>query len=311
MLYAESMAERRSQPLRADRVAALKERLGAFLSATHYEGRIAFDPVEFPRRYASPRDIEVSGLLAACLAYGRADLFKPKLAGLLEPMGRSPAEFAAELDVPRAAKLLDGFVYRFNVPADLAVLLLGIGGALRARGSLEALFCAGLAPSGDLHAALSSFTQSLRALAPLGQIRRKLGKERGLQHLLPAPLGPGAAKRLNLYLRWMVRGPDQVDFGIWRQVAPSRLMIPLDTHIGRIARHLGLTQRKDLSWRTAEEITARLRQLDADDPVRYDFALCHYGMSGVCPSKPIAANCGRCLLLPVCKVGRTLIRRVS
>jgi endonuclease III len=88
----------------------------------------------------------------------------------------------------------------------------------------------------------------------------------------------------------------------------SALVIPLDTHIGRIARHLGLTRRKDLTWRTAEEVTASLRRLDEADPVRYDFALCHYGMSGVCPAKPVAENCAKCLLLPSCAVGPRLTR---
>ena len=142
-------------------------------------------------------------------------------------------------------------------------------------------------------------------------IRKALGKERGLHHLLPNPLGAGAAKRLNLYLRWMVRGPDAVDFGIWKSIPASALLIPLDTHIGRIAKRLGLTARNDLSWRTAEEITASLRKLDPEDPVKYDFALCHYGMSGVCPVKPRAENCARCLLWDGCRTGQRTVRRLA
>lgn len=284
----------------------LRPRLDAFLASTDAGARIGFDPVEFPHRYSGPRDIEVSALLAAALAYGRADLFRPKVDALLQRMGPSPAAFVRGLDVPGATALLSGFVYRFNVGTDVAVLLLGMGRALREHGSLEALFVQGLREDGSLHAALAAFTAALRQV-PMEPLRAALGPERGLHHLLPSPLGPGAAKRLNLFLRWMVRGPDAVDFGIWKRVPPSRLVIPLDTHIGRISQYLGFTRRKDLTWRTAEEVTASLRVLDAEDPVRFDFALCHYGMSGVCPAKPVPANCVRCPLLAACTVGPRVV----
>lgn len=104
----------------------------------------------------------------------------------------------------------------------------------------------------------------------------------------------------------MVRGPDGIDFGVWKQVAPSRLLIPLDTHVMRIARLLGLTARRDASWRTAEEVTSSLKLLDPEDPVRYDFALCHYGMSGACPAVPVRENCLRCELKSACRRGRQL-----
>jgi uncharacterized protein (TIGR02757 family) len=104
----------------------------------------------------------------------------------------------------------------------------------------------------------------------------------------------------------MVRGQDAVDFGIWSRVPKSVLMVPLDTHIARMASNLGLTRRKDLGWRTAEEVTGSLRLLDPVDPVKYDFALCHYGMSGMCPAKPVPANCARCTLLESCCVGRKI-----
>jgi len=296
----------RSTGLTAQAAEHLRPRLDAFLAATDARARIGFDPVAFPHRYTDARDIEVSALLAAALAYGRADLFRPKVDSLLTRMGPSPAAFVRALDVPGAAALLTGFVYRFNVGTDVAVLLLGMGRALREHGSLEVLFVQGLEARGTLHGALDAFTTGLRAV-PMDALRAALGPERGLHHLLPSPLGAGAAKRLNLFLRWMVRGPDAVDFGIWKRVPPAALLIPLDTHIGRISQHLGLTRRKDLTWRTAEEVTASLRALDAEDPVRYDFALCHYGMSGVCPAQPVAENCARCPLLPVCGVGPRVV----
>ncbi len=307
MRFVSSRAEPR-RDLTPASVERLKAHLNAFLAAAPGEARIAFDPVEFPHRYSHPRDIEVAALLSASLAYGRADLFKPKVDSLLSRMGSSPATFASELTPRGSRKLLDGFVYRFNVATDLAVLLIGAGNILRELGSLEALFVAQLNIHADLHDALGGFTSALRRV-PIGAIRRELGPERGLDHLLPSPLGPGAAKRLNMFLRWMVRGPDRVDFGIWRSVPPSKLLIPVDTHVGRIARYLGLTRRKDLSWKTAEEITASLRRIDPLDPVRYDFALCHHGMSGACPTAPRLQSCARCGLSGACNTGRRILAR--
>ncbi len=288
------------------RALKLKPLLDAFADDRPWGHRVGADPIELVHRYSDPRDVEVSGLLAAALAYGRADLFKPKVDGLLKQMGRSPAQFVEALSVAGAAKLLDGFVYRFNLPTDVAVLLMGMGATLREKGSLEALVVEGLTKTGALHGALAHFTGGLREAAPFRELERKLGPDRGLHHLIPHPLGKGAAKRLNLYLRWMVRGPDKIDFGVWKQIPTARLIIPLDTHVQRISKLLGLTKRNDLSWRTAEDVTASLRMLDAADPVRYDFALCHYGMSGACPSTPVRANCVTCTLRGECRVGKRL-----
>ncbi|MHB8873708.1 MAG: DUF2400 family protein, partial [Myxococcaceae bacterium] len=129
--------------------------------------RVGFDPVELPHRYREPRDIEVAALLSASLAYGRADLFKPKVEGLLGAMGPSPASFVERLDVASAARLLKGFVYRFNVGTDVAVLLLSMGWAGRERGGLEAVFAEQLARHGELRAALAGFTGTLRASVSL------------------------------------------------------------------------------------------------------------------------------------------------
>jgi uncharacterized protein (TIGR02757 family) len=297
--------------LSSRRAAQLSPLLERFFAQTRWHERVGYDPVEFPRRYRDPRDIEVSALLSAGLAYGRADLFRPRLQALHRAMGPSPAAFVRQLDVPGARTLLDGFVYRFNVATDVAVLLLGMGRVLRELGSLEAPFAEGMVRGdGGVRAGLAALTTELRRV-PMAGLRRALGPERGLEHLVPQKQGPGAAKRLNLFLRWVVRGPDQVDLGIWKRVPPSALVIPLDTHVMRMARNLGLTRRKDVSWRTAEEVTASLRLLDPDDPVRFDFALCHYGMSGACPAQPLAANCARCTLLQTCTVGPRVLRRAA
>jgi uncharacterized protein (TIGR02757 family) len=283
--------------------AALKPVLDAFVESRPWAERVRADPVEFAHRYTAWEDIEVVALVSASLAYGRADLFKPKLAWLFDRLGASPSAAVRALTVREAKALLDGFVYRFNVAADLAVLLTGIGRTLEAHGSLESSFLASLEAAGTWQGALVGFAAGIRAAAPEKEITRVLGRTRGLAHLLPSAAS-GAAKRLNLYLRWMVRGPDEIDFGIWKRVPAARLVMPLDTHVMRIGRWLGLTGRSTLSWRTAEEITASLRLLDPVDPVRYDFALCHYGMSGACPVRPVKENCRRCPLRSACQIGR-------
>lgn len=247
-------------------------------------------------------------MLSASLAYGRADLFKPKIAGILEGLGPRPAKALAALDVKQARELLKGFVYRFNLPSDVAVLLLGMGASLQRHGSLESAFLAGR--TGDWQAALATFARGIRAAAPEKEIVKALGPIRGLHHLLPFAEA-GAAKRLNLYLRWMVRSGDDVDFGVWKRVSPADLIIPLDTHVMRISRWLGFTKRNTIGWATAEEVTASLRLLDPADPVRYDFALCHYGMSGACPVKPVESNCAQCELRGECSIGQKFTARAA
>ncbi len=160
---------------------------------------------------------------------------------------------------------------------------------------------------GEIKAALAGFTGWLRT-RDFTPVIDALGPPRALGHLLPDAMRGGASKRLLLYLRWMARGPDEVDLGAWRGLAAHRLIIPVDTHVSRMARNLGLTRRRDLSWRTAEEITASLRLVDAADPVSYDFALCHFGMSGACPARRVAVRCAHCELLGACQPGTRLVR---
>jgi len=297
-------------------LAPLLLRLDATLDRS---ARLAADPVELPRRYTRPADQEVAGLLAASLAYGRADLFKPILTRLLDQLGPSPAAavdgIAARLTVgvasaataPEVASLLARFAwfrYRFNQPADLAALLAAIGALRCHHGSLGARFAALFEAAGGgpeaLRPTLAAFATELREAPPVAALLRGRGL-RGLRHLLPDAAGPGAAKRWNLYLRWMVRGPDTVDLGAWPGLPRAALLMPLDTHIHRVARRLGLTRRADAGWRTAEEITAALRLVDPADPVRYDFALCHLGMSGACPPRLTPAHCAACPLVSGCR----------
>jgi uncharacterized protein (TIGR02757 family) len=169
----------------------------------------------------------------------------------------------------------------------VAVLLWRIAQALRDHGTLRALFLAGYDPSAqNVGPSLTRFVDAL-----LGYDSRPLrspGSEkpgRGVRYLLPRPADGSACKRLNLFLRWVVRCDDPIDLGIWRDVSPALLVVPMDTHTSRVARTLGLTRRATTDWRAAEEVTEALRRYDPDDPVRFDFALCHVSMSGNWPPR--------------------------
>lgn len=282
------------------RARALRPLLDGLVDALDRRARLSFDPVEFPRAYPDPQDAEVAGLVAVSLAYGRADLFRPVVARILAAMGPSPARFAEAFARRPDEGAFEGLVYRFNRPADFAALVAAVGGLLGRHGGLGVRFGSLFEEEGGrIRPALARFAAELRGAREVSPLLKGRGL-RGLRHLLPDPAGPGASKRWNLYLRWMVRGPDGVDLGLWREVPKSALTVPLDTHVHRVARALGLTRRRDASWRTAEEITASLRRIDPLDPVRYDFALCHLGMSGLCPARRDAQRCLACSLARAC-----------
>ena len=281
------------------RAARVRPALEDLLSHASAAERMRGDPVELVHRYADPLDIEVVGLLCAALAYGRVDLFKPRLSALLRKIGPRPAAVAREGSVADLLACAEEFSYRMTGPADVACLLYGAGRILREDGSIGAFFARAYRKRRDVRSALGDLVDELCA-ADFTPILGQRGPTRRLKHLLPHPSRGSACKRLNLYLRWMVRGPDGVDFGLW-DVPPEALVVPLDTHVHRIGRFVGLTARKDLSWKTAEDVTARLRQLDPADPVRFDFALSHLGISGQCASRRDTRRCEGCPLKPICR----------
>jgi uncharacterized protein (TIGR02757 family) len=268
----------------------LKPALDALLARQDVAARRASDPVGFVHRYADPADREVVGLLASTLAFGQVATVRASIEKVLGALGDEPARAIEALDEDALALRLEGFRHRVYRGDHLARML-SRAGAMRAReGSLGAAFAERLSRHGELRLALADFAAELRGEdAP-----------RGLGHLLASPEKGSACKRLLLYLRWMARPADGVDLGLW-PVSPAALVVPLDTHVHRIARNLGLTSRNDASWRTAEEVTAALRRLDPDDPVKYDFALCHHGVSRDCPSRRVPAKCDACVLRGVCR----------
>ena len=279
---------------------ALREPLERLYREFDYASRLGRDAIQFPLRYADPRDREVVALVTACLAYGRVDLFSRALERVLATMGASPAVFVRAFDPERDAHRFDDFIYRFNRPRDIVALCVVLGGLLAHHGTLEQCFVAGDDPaSPHIGPALERFARAfldadVRALFPRGR------PSRGYRHLFPLPSTGGPCKRLHLFLRWMVRR-EAPDFGLWTRVSPSRLLVPVDTHIENMSRAIGLTARRSRTWRMAEEITARLAGLDPSDPVKYDFALCHKRMSGDCRDRREPAICTPCGLRGVCR----------
>lgn len=260
----------------------------------------AADPIHLVGRYPDPADQEVAGFLAAMLAFGR-------VAGLLDAVGRTldvlgprPAAFVRGFDLRRDGVRFRHLGHRWIRGADVAALLAILGWMLRRAGSLEAFFLEGYDPRApDLRAAIEHFSARALAAAPPGRARR--GRRPGVRFFFPRPSQGSACKRINLFLRWMVRR-DAIDLGVWSAIAPAKLVIPLDTHVVRVGQCLGLTRYRSPGWRMAAEMTASLRQLDPQDPVKYDFALCRLGMTGECrfgrPRSP-----GRCRFAGLCRYG--------
>jgi uncharacterized protein (TIGR02757 family) len=239
------------------------------------------DPVHLVRPFSAREDREIAGFCAAALAFGRVGSVMESIRALFAVMGPSPAAFVRAFDPHREGPRFAHLVHRWTRGADLVALMLILQRMLRESGSIEQFFLDGDDPAApDIAAALDSFSQ--RALAT--DVRDAYGRRPrrpGVCYFFPRPATGSACKRLNLFLRWMVRR-DAVDLAVWTRVAPGRLVVPLDTHVIRLGQCLRLTRYRSPGWKMAAEITASLRRLDPVDPVRYDFSLCHVGMMGNC-----------------------------
>ena len=253
-----------------------KEYLDELVKIYEIPNFIENDPVQFPHRFTKQENIEVSGLISACFAYGSRPEIIKTLQYIHGFLNDGPAEFVLNFNIDRDAELFKGFIYRYDTEKELVLLLHLIGQALKEYGTLENAFLKGFHPDDEnIKQSLTNFVNLLRSYLPCNEITCK-----GLFCLIPSPEKGSACKRLNLFLRWMVRKPP-VDLNIWKNIPASKLIIPLDTHVGRISRKWGLTSRKIDNWKTAEEITENLKQFDNIDPVKYDFAIFGQGMNGL------------------------------
>ncbi len=298
------------------------ESLAIYLKQLHsrwnHPRHIGMDPLRWPRMYKSREDQEIASFLAASLAYGNVIQINRSLENLFKRMGRSPSAFARNFRPGKSDAKLDGFYHRFNTSRDLAALIHLLGQILRGWGTLEAFWSD--AQRKELSTDVLSFASHAgRFISKMRQLdftpyirneRLQSGKERprdSLLYLLPEASGSSACKRLNMFLRWVVRD-DGVDLGLWKSVPPAQLEYPVDTHILRIASYLGATRRKTADARAREEITAFFRRISPEDPVQFDFSLCRMGILKQCPRRSEIERCESCELKPACGNYRKLVK---
>jgi uncharacterized protein (TIGR02757 family) len=265
------------------------------------------DPIRSPASYGRSEDREAAAWIASAFAYGRVETILSSVDRILTALGPRPADRLDQIaDFRRFAREeLDGFRHRFHSARDAAALLFAISRTRAEAGSVRAFFeREWRAEDPDVGGLLSRVTQRIVSFdwrPALG--RRSLPANSPVRFFFPDPASGSACKRWNLYLRWMVR-KDALDFGLWSGIPTSRLVIPTDTHVHRVARRLGLTRRKAADWKTAREITDRLARFDPEDPVRYDYALCEIGALGICRTSLAASKCAECALSEGCPAGR-------
>ncbi|MCC6163929.1 MAG: TIGR02757 family protein [Acidobacteria bacterium] len=263
----------------------------------------AADPVQFVRRYDDPRDREIVAALASGLAFGRLASVLASIERVLALIGSHPAAYLSSMDVRDARASLAPVVHRWTRGDDIVALLVVLRDLVDRFGSLEGAFLAGDdSSSEDVASGLEAFCAAACAV----DVREAYGGARkdrlGVHYFFPRPSLGSACKRLNLFVRWMVR-QDAVDPGGWSGVSRARLVIPLDTHTIRVGRCLRLTHYTSPGWRMAADITATLRRIDPVDPVRYDFSLCHMSMMGACGwGRPVANS--QCPLRGFCRPAR-------
>ncbi len=265
-----------------------------------FERSLAQDPLSCIRPLASnPVAAEVAGIFAATLAIGNVTAIRGAFANLEARIGHDFVSIAEPGGAARVRPALRSFRHRWIRGDQLAFLAAQVAVVRREYGSLGDLFRGGL-EEGGFAVGLDRLARGLRGSASAGR-----EPPRGYRALFPTPAegSHSPCKRLTLYVRWMSRSGFP-DLGVWRGVPSSDLRIPLDLHVHWIAYHLGLTQRRTRNWTTVEEVTAQLRLVDPVDPIKYDFVLCHTGISGDCPKERELSVCGPCVVRPDCLLWR-------
>jgi len=285
------------------RLIKIKNILEALYLRYNHRNCIKPDPLQFVYRYKKPADMEVAGLLSAALAYGRVRQIEKDLNDLFSRMGAGPYAFVLNFDKAKRKKL-SSFKHRFTTGEDIADLLVVLQKVLQQKGSIEKQFLSGYNKNDEnIIPALSKFCDSLFEIYSK-ETGRKVS--RGFRYLLASPANGSACKRLNLFLRWMVRA-DEVDAGLWKGVAKShkgcltaaKLIVPVDVHMGRLCKILGLYNRKSVSLSTAVQITKSFAEIEPSDPAKYDFALSRVGITEGCTGK-YNLRCNECELLDFC-----------
>jgi uncharacterized protein (TIGR02757 family) len=262
----------------------------------------ATDPIQIVRRYERLADRELVAFVASALAFGRVASVMASVEAVCQVLGPAPAAFLNQFDPDRDGRPLRGLVHRWTRGDDFVALLWILKTLIAEFGSLERAFLAGHdATAADVGQAIEALSARARAI----DLRPAYGRRPrtpGVYYFWSRPSTGSACKRINLFLRWMVRR-DAIDPGGWTTIRPGQLIVPLDTHTIRTGRCLRFTRRATPGWKMAVDITEALRALDPDDPVRYDFALCHLGMMGAC-GYGTGRGSADCPLKAVCRPAR-------
>lgn len=258
------------KPLSAAALKKLKVFLDEKVARYNQPAFIPNDPVAIPHAFTLQQDIEISGFFAATLGWGRRSMILSKCRQLMQLMDNAPYQFVLQ-HTEEDLKRLQGFCHRTFNDTDLLYFVHFLSWYYRQHESLEEAFLQGMTKEAvTVEQGLINFKKLFFSL-PDAPART--------QKHVATPARNSACKRLNMYLRWMVRTDDKgVDFGLWKNILPAQLVCPCDVHVERVARSLGLIHRKGSSWQTALELTAYLRQMDSQDPVKYDFALFGLGI---------------------------------
>jgi uncharacterized protein (TIGR02757 family) len=271
------------------RTAQIKDVLERLYEKNNRCELISPDPLQFVYRYSDQADMEIAAFLASALAYGRVQQIEKSLENLLGRMGDRPSEFVINFDKDKRQTLKD-FKHRFTTGDDISDLLTLLRIIINRCGSIERYFALGYNPGDrNIIPALSEFCDSLLDIHTAGA---KGQPARGLKYLLVTPAGGSACKRLNLFLRWMVRD-DDVDAGLWTSVDKAKLVVPVDVHMSRLCKILGFYERKTVSLASAVEITESFARIEPADPVKYDFALSRIGIVENCDgnNRPACLDC--------------------
>src|SRR5574338_708706 len=231
------------------------------------------DPLQFLHLFKDERDIEVMGLITSVFAYGNVKQIENTIKKLLVFFDGKPYEFIKNFSGESGKKRLQGINHRFYSEDDIIKLLIILNKELIIHKSIKNIFIKGYNISDyNVKSGISNFSNYF-----LNSYNQSFGRvSNGIKFMFPLPEKGSACKRMNLFLRWMIR-KDELDFGLWNEIPTSKLVIPVDTHIARICKQLNLTARKNADWKMAEEITDNLKKFDPLDPVKYDFAICHLG----------------------------------
>ena len=277
------------------RIAQIRDVLEKLYKRYNRRELISPDPLQFLYRYSDPADVEITAFLASALAYGRVQQIEKSLENLLGRMGESPSGFVINFDRDKRRRLKD-FKHRFTTGDDISDLLTLLRTIINRCGSIERYFAIGYNPGDrNIIPALTKFCNSLLDIHVAGG---KGPPARGLKYLLASPDGGSACKRLNLFLRWMVRD-DDVDTGLWKSIEKAKLVVPVDVHMGRLCKILGLYDRKTVSLSAAAEITESFAGIEPADPVKYDFALSRIGILENCNGR-LRKGCEFCELFGFC-----------